>query len=338
MDSEIGKDIEHVISEIGDSAAAFRRKTALVTGGSGFVGSYLCESLSEAGANVVCVDNLSSGMSENLAALKAKPTFKFIKHDISEPLQISGKVDFIFHLASLNAPPEFEQYGIEIIRANTFGTYHMLRLAEEKKAAILFVSSSEVYGDPSVVPTPETYIGKVNTVGPRGPYDESKRCGEVLCFAFRRRYGTKIKVVRPFNVYGPRQRWDDAHGKVVGKFIWRVLQNKPIIIYGSGQQTRSFIYISDFIAAFLKMMAIDETDGEVVNIGSRDEISMIKLAKVVIKTVGNPVKLEFAPLPKDEPTRRCPDISKAKKLLRWQPKVPIEEGLKRTADWLKKRL
>lgn len=330
----IQQDIDKIFYALDDIITKFTGKTALVTGGVGFIGSYLCESLLRCGAKVICVDNLSSGTISNIAHLRTNPSFKFVEHDVSQPMDYNG-VDLIFHFASMNAPAEFEHFGIEIIKANVDGTYNMLELARTNDAPIIFSSSSETYGEPTVVPTPETCLGQVNSIGVRGPYDESKRCGEALCFAFRRRYGTKIKVVRIFNTYGPRQRWTDPHGKVVAKFIANALKNQPIEIFGTGEQTRSFLYINDCVSAVLRMIADEKTDGKVVNIGSIVEISMKHLVETVISTLGSSSKLEFRPLPRDEPSRRCPDISNAKALLNLKQTVGLIEGIRRTARWFK---
>jgi len=338
MHREIKEDIDRIISDLSNFINFSGKGRILVTGGAGFMGSYICECLIHAGWEVICVDDLSSGMLENVRNLLGRQNFKFIGHDVSEPLEISGKIDFVLHLASMNAPSEFEQYGVEIIKANVFGTYNMLRLANEKDAIFLFSSSSEVYGDPAVAPTPEDYRGNVNLIGVRGPYDESKRCGEALCFAFQRKHGTKVKVVRIFNTYGPMQRWDGIHGKVMAKFIVQALKNEPITIYGSGLQTRSFIYVTDTVTAILKAMIIGEALGEVINVGSTEDVTIKKLAEIVVKEVGSSSRIEYKTMPTDEPSRRQPDISKARRLLGWGPKIPLKNGIQRTARWLKTQM
>jgi len=330
----IREDIRRVIKNLGD--VCFEDKVVLITGGAGFLGSWICDVLVEQGAKVICVDNLSSGLENNVSHLLNDENFKFVKHDISEPLKLDvEKVDLIMHLASRASPLEFDKYPIEIIRANTLGTMNMLELARKHNARFLFTSTSEVYGDAKVIPTPETYNGNVNPIGVRGCYDESKRCGEALCMAYLRQYDLDVRVARIFNTYGPRMRADGVYGRVIPRFIKQALTNEPITIFGDGKQTRSFCYVTDQIEGLLRLAWFDECKGEVVNIGNPNEITILELAEIVRKITNSNSEIEFCPPMPDDPRRRCPDITKAKNLLNWMPKVELEDGLKRTVEWFK---
>jgi len=300
------------------------------------LGSWLCDVLVEQGARVICVDNLSSGLESNISHLLNEDNFKFIRHDVSEPLKLDEKkVDLIMHLASRASPLEFDKYPIEIIRANTLGTMNMLELARKYNARFLFTSTSEVYGDAKVIPTPETYNGDVNPVGVRSCYDESKRCGEALCMAYLRQYGLDVRIARTFNTYGSRMRADGVYGRVIPRFITQALNNKPITIFGDGKQTRSFCYVTDQIEGLLRLAWFDECKGEVVNIGNPNEITILELAEIIKKIANSKSEIKFYPPMPDDPRRRCPDISKAKKILNWTPKVELEDGLKRTVEWFR---
>ena len=330
----IQRDVKEIIRNLGD--IRFEDKVILVTGGAGFLGSWICDVLVEQGARVICVDNLSSGLESNISHLLDRENFRFIKHDISEPLKLDEeKIDLIMHLASRASPLEFDKYPIEIIRANTLGTMNMLELARKHNARFLFTSTSEVYGDAKVIPTPETYNGNVNPIGVRSCYDESKRCGEALCMAYLRQYGLDVRIARTFNTYGPRMRADGVYGRVVPRFITQALNNEPITIFGDGKQTRSFCYVTDQIEGLLRLAWFDECKGEVVNIGNPNEIKILELAEIIKKIANSKSEIKFYPPMPDDPRRRCPDITKAKKILNWIPKVELEDGLKRTVEWFK---
>lgn len=310
------------------SGSNISKKRVLVTGGAGFLGSHLCEALLELGNEVWSVDNKISGSSENISKIKENPNFHEIKADISKPLELNEKIDFIFHFASIADPKLYSLHPIETLRANTFGTYNLLELARKQKCGFLFASTSEVYGDAEVVPTPETYWGNVNPVGPRSCYDESKRCGEAFCVAYAKEYGLDVRIVRIFNTYGPRLR----DGRAVPEFVKAALNGDDIEVYGDGKQTRSFCYVTDLIRGIL-LLASKGPVGEPVNIGNEDEITILELAKKVLTLTGSESRINFKGLPTDDPKRRCPDLTKARELLGYSPKVGLEEGLKLTIEW-----
>jgi len=304
----------------------------LVTGGSGFIGSHLCEALLAKKHNVICIDNFGSGDAKNIQHLLQNKNFQFIKHNIIQPLQIDGKIDQIFHLASRASPIDYQQYPVETALSNSLGTHNMIKLALEKNATLLFSSTSEVYGDPAVHPQKENYWGNVNPIGIRSCYDESKRFAEALLMAYYREYKAKVKIIRIFNTYGPRMRKDD--GRVIPNFITQALANKPITIYGNGKQTRSFCYVDDLVTGIIKMMDSDQLGP--MNLGNPKENTMIEIANFIKKIANSKSEIIFKPLPEDDPTRRCADISHAKKTLQWEPKVTLDDGLKKTVDWFRK--
>lgn len=306
-------------------------KRILVTGGSGFLGSWLCDYLIEGGHKVICIDNFSSGVKGNVSHLMPNPNFKLVKHNIVRPLKIKGEINYIFHLASRASPADFREYPIDILLANSLGTLNMLKLAKVKKAKFLLASSSEVYGDPRVHPQKENYWGNVNPNGPRSCYDEGKRFSESLTMNFHRNYGLDVRIARIFNTYGPRMRPND--GRVISNFIHQAIRNRPITVYGDGTQTRSFCYVSDMIEGLTKLAFTDNLAGEVVNLGNPEEISILELAKLVQRLTKTRSSIVFKSLPKDDPTKRKPDISKAKKKLNWEPKIPLKEGLRRTIKY-----
>ena len=247
---------------------SFEDQTVLVTGGAGFLGSWMCEVLIAQNAKVICLDNLASGREQNIEHLKENENFSFLRHDISQPVILDTKVDFILHMASRASPLEFEQFPIQIMKANTLGTWIALGIAKKNKARLLFTSTSEIYGESQIIPTPETYHGNVNTLGIRGCYDEAKRAGEATCMAYMRQHGVDVRIVRIFNTYGPRMRADGYYGRVVPRFIMQALRNEPITIFGDGSQTRSFCYVTDQIEGLLRFIAKDGLKGEVINIGN----------------------------------------------------------------------
>jgi UDP-glucuronate decarboxylase len=325
-------DIKTVLQNI--SPVDFKGKTALVTGGAGFLGSWMCEVLTSQKARVICLDNLSSGLKANIEQLLQNDNFQFMERDITEPLYIKDRVDLVLHLASRASPFEFEHFPLEILRANTLGTVNALEIAREHKSVFLFASTSETYGNPSLVPTPESYYGNVNAIGPRGCYDESKRCGEAYVVAYRKQYDLDIRIARIFNTYGPRIRPDGIYGRAIPRFISQALEGEPITVFGDGKQTRSFCYVTDQIEGLLRLALFEKARGQVINIGNDEEITVIDLAKMIKSITGSSSSITFGPLPQDDPQRRCPDITKAKQVLGWRPKVKLEDGLKKTIKWL----
>jgi len=316
-------------------AIRYEDQRVLVTGGAGFLGSWMCDTLLASGAHVTCVDNFSSGQKENIRHLMDHERFRFIEHDISVPLHIDTKLDYVFHMASRASPFEFEHYPIQILKANTMGVLVALGIAKKHGAKILYTSTSEVYGNPDIVPTPETYYGNVNPIGPRGCYDEAKRCGEAYVMAYRKQHNLDARIARIFNTYGPRIRMDGIYGRVIPRFICQALNNEPITVFGDGMQTRSFTYVTDQIEGLLRLASLDAARGQVINIGNVNEITVLTLAKKVIDVTGSSSMLSFSPLPEDDPLRRRPDITRAKQVLGWEPKVPLEKGLVRTVEWIR---
>ena len=304
----------------------------LITGGAGFIGSHLCDYLIEKGNYVICVDNLFSGSKDNIRHLLSHPCFKFIHHDITDPLFI--EVDQIFHLACPASPVHYQYNPIKTIKTNVMGTINMLGLAKRVGARILLSSTSEVYGNPKVHPQKEEYWGNVNPIGPRSCYDEGKRVAETLMMDYHKQNNVDIRIVRIFNTYGPRMAVDD--GRVISNFIVQALKGEPITVYGDGGQTRSFCYISDLIEGLIKAMESDLIGP--VNLGNPNEIKIIELAKTILKLTNSKSEIVFRPLPPDDPIRRCPDITLARKRLNWQPIVPLEEGLKETIRYFDKKL
>jgi UDP-glucuronate decarboxylase len=306
-------------------------KRIMVTGGAGFLGSHLCERLASDGAEVLCVDNYFTGRRQNVAHLFANPRFELMRHDVTFPLYV--EVDEIYNLACPASPIHYQFDPVQTTKTIVHGAINMLGLAKRTRAKIFQASTSEVYGDPDVHPQPESYRGNVNPIGPRACYDEGKRCAETLFFDYKRQHNMRIRVARIFNTYGPKMHPND--GRVVSNFIVQALSNQPITIYGNGSQTRSFCYVDDLIEGFVRLMAApDEVTGP-MNLGNPGEFTMLELAELVIKLTKSSSKLEFKPLPVDDPMQRCPDITLAKSKLNWEPKVPLEEGLKLTIAYFK---
>ena len=312
-------------------------KEILITGGAGFLGSYLCEAFIEASAKVTCLDNFASGLASNVDSLKDNKNFTFVEHDISKPIYFENKFDLVMHMASRASPFEFDKYPIQILKANTLGIWVALGIAKKHGARFVYTSTSEVYGnpDPKFVPTPETYNGNVNPIGPRGCYDESKRAGEAFVVAYRHQHGIDTRMARIFNTYGPRMRADDIYGRALPRFIDQAQKGEDITVFGDGSQTRSFTYVTDQVEGLLRLAAMDEAAGAVINIGNNKETSILELAEMIKKLTNSTSKITFHPLPEDDPLRRCPDISRAKKILDWTPKVPLEEGLKGIIEWFR---
>jgi UDP-glucuronate decarboxylase len=306
-------------------------KRILVTGGAGFIGSHLCEALLSLGNAVVCVDNFFTGRLENVAHLLDHPAFELLRHDVCQPLDI--EVDEIYNLACPASPVHYQNDPVKTIKTNVLGTINMLDLAERTGAKFLQASTSEVYGDPLVHPQTEAYRGNVNPIGPRSCYDEGKRCAETICFDYRRQSGVQIKIARIFNTYGPRLYIND--GRVVSNFLVKALLGEEIAIYGSGSQTRSFCYVDDMVDALLCLMATgDEVTGP-VNLGNPAEITIHDLAQQVIRLLDSSSQLTYHALPEDDPAQRQPDITLAKRLLDWEPRIELTVGLRRTADYFK---
>ncbi len=308
----------------------------VVTGGAGFIGSWLCDRLIENGHRVICIDNLSSGSKENFQHLLRHKRFKFIERDVRDLIGIKGPVECVFHLASKASPIDFREHAIDILLTNSLGTLNMLELARKKKARFLLASTSEVYGDPKEHPQRESYWGNVNPVGVRSCYDESKRFAEALTMAYHRKYGLDVRIARIFNTFGPRMRRDD--GRAVPNFIVQALEDRPITVYGDGTQTRSFCYITDLVEGLVRLATTDALGGEIVNLGNPQEVSILEVANLIKKLAGSRSRMVFKPLPQDDPVRRKPDISKAKEILRWKPVTPLREGLQATIEYFRKIL
>src|SRR5215813_9011787 len=304
---------------------------AVVTGAAGFLGSHLCDRLLAEGWEVLGLDNMITGAPENLRHLQNNSKFKLLQADVSDALRIDGGVDYVLHFASPASPPDYLKHPIETMRVGSAGTLNALELAREKRAKFFLSSTSECYGDPEVSPQPEAYWGNVNPVGPRSVYDEAKRFSEALTMGFYRHYGLDTHIVRIFNTYGPRMRLND--GRALPNFVYQALSGRPITIYGDGKQTRSFCYVSDLIEGIYRLMLSDENLP--VNVGNPSEITILEFAERVRSHFLNAPALVFEPLPQDDPKRRCPDIRKAKRLLNWEPKVTLEEGLQPTLAYFK---
>ncbi len=301
----------------------------LVTGGAGFIGSHLCDLLIEKGYEVTCVDNLVTGSKKNIEHLLADSNFKFIEADVIDDLDFD--IDYIFHLASPASPVDFEKLSEEILTTNSIGTLRMLKLAKKTKAKFLLASTSEVYGDPLEHPQKETYFGNVNSFGRRSCYDEGKRFAEAASYIYLKKHGVNLRIVRIFNTYGPRMRVDD--GRVIITFVIQALRGQPFTIYGDGTQTRPPCFVSDMVEGIYKAMFSENTRGEIFNIGNPNEYSVIDLAKKIAEIMEVEAKFDYKPLSQNDPQRRCPDITKAKKILNWEPKVSLEEGLRKTIEY-----
>jgi dTDP-glucose 4,6-dehydratase len=302
---------------------------ALVTGGAGFLGSHLCERLLAEGYRVICMDNLRTGSLENVAHLEGEAGFEYVDHDVTTYIHLPGELDEIYHFASPASPKDFERIPIPILKVGALGTYNSLGLALAKEARFMLASSSEVYGDPLVHPQSEDYWGNVNQVGVRGVYDEAKRYAESITMAYRRHHGVDTRIVRIFNTYGPRMRPDD--GRMIPNFVAQALSGRPLTVYGDGSQTRSVQYVDDLIEGVFRLMKSDEA--RPVNVGNPQEHTVREIAELVIELSGGESELVHEPLPEDDPKRRCPDITRAREALGWEPRVPAREGLERTLDW-----
>ena len=301
----------------------------LLTGGAGFIGSHLCDLLIRNGHSIICMDNLITGKKENIQHLLDNPDFKFIEHDVTKYIDVKEHIDYVLHFASPASPVDYLKYPIKTLKVGSLGTHNALGVAKKHGAKFLLASTSEVYGDPLVNPQPETYWGNVNPIGPRGVYDEAKRFAEAITLAYHRSHGIDTKIVRIFNTYGPNMR--DHDGRAIPNFIDQALKGEALTVYGNGSQTRSFCYVSDLIDGIYKLMNSDLN--EPVNIGNPNEMTLIDLAKKIIQLTGSKSKIEYKPLPINDPKVRRPDIAKAKKELNWQPVVALNDGLKTTINW-----
>jgi len=306
----------------------------LITGGAGFIGSHLCKKFIKDGHFVICVDNFITGSKENIKDLLKNKNFKLIEHDISEPLHIEEDIDWVLHFASIASPKEYINYPIKTLKSGLLGTHNCLGIAKAKKAKFFLASTSEIYGDPLIHPQKEEYFGNVNPIGIRSCYDESKRAAEALTYAYMRQHNLNVRVARIFNTFGPNMRIDD--GRVISNFIVQALKNKPLTIYGDGNITRSFCYIDDLITGIIKLMRINYNLP--INLGNPCEKRIIDLAYIILELTKSKSKVKFLSKLEDDPQKRRPDITRAKRLLKWEPKVKLEKGLKKTIDYFKKAL
>ena len=316
----------------------------VITGGAGFLGSHLCEQLLAAGHQVCCVDSLITGRLENLAAFKNHPGFTFVRHDVTKPIEVEGTVDAVLHFASPASPVDYLRLPIQTLKVGSLGTHNALGLAMAREARFLLASTSEVYGDPELSPQAEDYWGHVNPVGPRGVYDEAKRFAEALTLAYHRYHQLDTRIARIFNTYGPRMRPHD--GRVISNFIVQALEGKDLTIYGEGTQTRSFCYVSDLVEGILRLLFHNPAEGETppaggedvhlpVNLGNPTELPIVEIARLIARLTGSSSRMVCHPLPVDDPKCRRPDISRARRLLGWQPHIGLEEGLHRTIDYFR---
>lgn len=309
-------------------------KSALVTGGAGFIGRHLCKHLLGKGFRVVCVDNLITGSLANIDEFKGHPGFEFLNQNVAEHISCSGKIDYVLHFASPASPADYLKYPIPTLKVGSLGTHNALGLAKDKGAVFMLASTSEVYGDPLVHPQPESYWGNVNPIGPRGVYDEAKRFAEAITMAYHRQHRMDTKIVRIFNTFGPYMRLND--GRAVPNFIWQALNGRPLTVFGDGSQTRSFCYISDLVDGIFRLML--SSVNEPVNLGNSEELPILEFARKIIALTGSRSSIVFRKLPQDDPKNRRPDLAKARKLLKWEPKVSLEEGLNLTVEWFKSEI
>jgi dTDP-glucose 4,6-dehydratase len=306
----------------------------LITGGAGFIGSHLCEFLLARDCTVVCMDNLITGSVDNIRSFADHPRFTNIRQDVTGYIDVEGPLDWVLHLASPASPRDYLEFPIQTLKVGALGTHNTLGVAKAFHARFLLASTSEVYGDPLVHPQPETYWGNVNPVGPRGVYDEAKRFAEAMTMAYRRAHGVDTRIVRIFNSFGPRMRLHD--GRAIPAFITQALTGAPLTVFGDGSQTRSFQYISDLVEGIWRLMASSVNDP--VNIGNPFEMTLLDLAKRILRLSGSRSEIVFQPLPEDDPKVRQPDITRARSLLGWEPRIDIDEGLRRTIDWFRQKL
>jgi len=306
----------------------------VITGGAGFLGSHLCDKLLERGNEVLCLDNLVTGAAINVAHLSSHPRFTFQQHDVSKHIDVAGQVDAVMHFASPASPDDYLKLPIQTLKVGALGTHNTLGLALAKKARYLLASTSECYGDPEISPQVESYWGHVNPIGPRGVYDEAKRFAEAMTMAYHRYHGVDTHIVRIFNTYGPRMRLND--GRALPNFLYQALTGQPITVYGDGKQTRSFCYVSDLVEGIVRLL--DSNEHEPVNIGNPQEITILEFANRIRELTHTKAEIIFKPLPKDDPKQRCPDITKAQRLLSWKPVVPLADGLQLTLAYFQQKI
>jgi UDP-glucuronate decarboxylase len=324
-----------IVTKVASDMPEMHGKNVLVTGGAGFVGSWICDVLCEQGNIVYCLDNFSTGLAKNVRARVRQRNFHLIKSDVAK-YRTSRKFDYIIHMASRASPEEYQMHPIETLEANSFGTKAMLELARKSDCPILYTSTSEVYGDAQVIPTPETYWGNVNPNGIRSCYDEAKRFGEALFSAYQRQHGLDTRVVRIFNTYGPRIRHDGPYARALPRFCMQAIRNDDITVFGDGSQTRSFCFVTDTARGLLLALTKKNAKGQFINIGNPTEITILELARKIKNATNSSSRILFKALPEDDPKRRCPVITKAEKLLGWKPKVALDEGLQVTLEWFRK--
>jgi UDP-glucuronate decarboxylase len=334
IDKIVSDDIEYIKEHA--KAGNLTDKSILVTGGAGFIGSWLCDVIISIGAEVTAVDDFSTGKIENIDHLTDNMKFKLIKSDICK-YKSNEKFDFIFHMAAHASPDEYQAHPIATLQTSSLGTQIIAEIARKSDATLLFASTSEVYGDAEIIPTPETYWGKVNPVGPRSCYDEGKRYAEALLMAHSRQYGLDIRIPRIFNTYGPRLREDGLYGRVMSRFIHQALTNQPITVYGDGKQTRSFCYITDNVTSLLQLAVKPEAKEQVVNVGKAQEITILELANKIKNITQTQAPITFHPLPQDDPKRRCPTTDKLQQIINYNPHINFEEGLQKTINWFKQK-
>ena len=308
----------------------------LITGAAGFIGSHLCERFLREGHEVIGMDNFLTGSPDNIAHLFENPDFTFLRYDVTNFIYVKGDLDLILHFACPASPVDYMNHPIHTMKVDSLGTLNTLGLAKAKGARYVFASTSEVYGNPTVHPQPETYWGNVNPLGPRSVYDEAKRFSEALTMAYHREHGIDVRIVRIFNTYGPRMRIDD--GRVIPNFVSQALRGEDLTVYGDGTQTRSFCYIDDLVEGIYRVAMKEDIGGEVFNLGNPEEWSILDLAKLILDLTESPSRIKFVDRPEDDPDRRRPDITKAKKVLGWEPKVSLREGLERTISWFRSRV
>ena len=313
------------------AASSASRPRAVVSGGAGFIGSHLCAALLERDVSVLALDNFITGSADNLEPLQGNPEFEFRQADVNHGVFIGGDVRYVLHFASPASPPQYDANPIHTLKVGTIGTMNMLGLARAKNATFLLASTSEVYGDPLVHPQPESYWGNVNPIGPRGCYDEAKRCAEAYAMAYRRMHQVDTRIIRIFNTHGPRMQVQD--GRAVPNFMAQAIRGEPLTVYGDGSQTRSLCYVSDLVRGVLA--ALDRGDEQPVNLGNPEEVSMLELAQTIIRLAGSQSKIDHRDLPVDDPKQRRPDITRARNLLGWQPEVGLEDGLRRTLEYFR---
>jgi len=336
LDPVLEEDTKRMLVDLeGDSAVEGR--SVLVTGGAGFLGSWLCDLLLKLGAQVTCLDNFSSGRLDNVSHLLGHERFRLVKQDVTR-FECNDKYDFIVHAASRASPEDYQIHPIETMLANSLGSLKVLEVARRCDSKILYTSTSEVYGDAKVIPTPEDYWGNVNPIGPRSCYDEAKRFGEALFMSYYRKYGVDVRIARIFNTYGPRLREDSAYGRAVSRFISQALRGDDITVYGDGEQTRSFCYVTDMTVGLYLMLTREGVKGQVVNLGNPRETTINELAELIKRITNSRSRIVHLPPVPDDPRRRCPDISRATELLGWRPRVSLEDGLRRTVEWLKRKI